>query len=86
MFHTADPKDILQGRITDVYFERTIGILKAKKINPVVKAEFIAKSFPYNRPWAVLSGMEEIAYLLKQLPVRAIGRSGRARSFIHTNR
>ncbi len=70
MFHTADPKDILEGRITDVYFERTLRILKAKKINPVVKAEFIAKSFPDDRRWAVLSGMAEIAYLLKQLPVR----------------
>lgn len=70
MFHTADPKDIIEGKITDVYFERTLKILKAKGINPVVKAEFIAKSLPEEWQWAVLAGMEEAAYLLKHLPVK----------------
>jgi nicotinate phosphoribosyltransferase len=70
MFHTADPKDIIKGKITDVYFERTLKILKAKKINPVVKAEFIAKSLPGDWQWAVLSGMEEASYLLKNLRVK----------------
>ena len=69
MFHTADPKDIIKGEITDVYFERTLRILKAKGINPVVKAEFIAKSLPDGWNWAVLAGIEEVAYLLKHLPV-----------------
>ena len=69
MFHTADPEDILQGKITDVYFERTLKILKAKKINPLVKAEFIAKSLPDNWQWAVFAGLDEISYLLKNLPV-----------------
>lgn len=58
MFHTAEPKDIIDGKITDVYFERTLKILKAKKINPVVKAEFIAKSLPENWPWAVLQDLK----------------------------
>ncbi|GBD95497.1 MAG TPA: nicotinate phosphoribosyltransferase [Nitrospirae bacterium] len=71
MFHTADAKDIIEGKITDVYFERTLKILKAKKINPVVKAEFIAKSLPDEWQWAVLAGMEEVSYLLKNLPVKA---------------
>ena len=58
MFHTVDPQDILDGRITDVYFERTLKILKAKGINPVVKAEFIAKSFPSPKasPCTLMSG------------------------------
>lgn len=30
MFHTASPADILEGKITDVYFERTLRILKEK--------------------------------------------------------
>jgi nicotinate phosphoribosyltransferase len=59
MFHIADPKDILDGRITDVYFERALAILKAKGINPMVKAEFIAKSLPAGWKWALLTGMEE---------------------------
>ncbi|UCF86817.1 MAG: nicotinate phosphoribosyltransferase [Nitrospiraceae bacterium] len=71
MFHTAEPEDILNGRITDVYFERTLRILEAKKTNPTVKAEFIAKSLPDSWQWAVLAGMEEVAYLLKHLPVKA---------------
>ena len=70
MFHTAEPKDIIEGKITDVYFERTLKILKAKGINPVVKAEFIAKGLPDGWQWAVLAGMEEVAYLLKYLPVK----------------
>ncbi len=70
MFHTADPKDIVKGRITDVYFERTLKILKARKINPVVKAEFMAKSFPQGWKWAVLAGVEEVSFVLENLPVR----------------
>ncbi len=70
MFHTADPKDVIDGRITDVYFERTLKILKAKKINPVVKAEFIAKSLPENWPWAIFAGFEEAVYLMKHLPIK----------------
>ena len=69
MFHTADSKDIVNGKITDVYFERTLKILKAKKINPRVKAEFIAKNLPDEWKWAVFAGMEEISDLLKKLPV-----------------
>ncbi len=70
MFHTADPKDILEGRITDVYFERTLKILRAKGINPLVRAEFIAKSLPENWKWAVFAGLEEVLSLVKNLPVK----------------
>jgi nicotinate phosphoribosyltransferase len=70
MFHTADPEDILNGKITDVYFERSLKILRAGKINPFVKAEFIAKSLPDNWPWAIFAGLEESLYLMKNLPVK----------------
>jgi nicotinate phosphoribosyltransferase len=70
MFHTADPRDILEGRITDVYFERTLKILRAKGINPLVRAEFIAKSLPENWKWAVFAGLEEVLNLVKNLPVK----------------
>ncbi len=70
MFHTADPKDVIDGKITDVYFERTLKILKAKRINPIVKAEFIAKNLPENWPWAVFAGLEEAMYLMKHLPIK----------------
>jgi nicotinate phosphoribosyltransferase len=69
MFHTANPRDVVRGKITDVYFERTLKILRAKKINPVVKAEFIAKSLPGEWRWAVLAGMEEATDILRSIPV-----------------
>lgn len=70
MFHTADQQDIINGKITDVYFERTLRILKEKGINPVVRAEFIAKSLPDEWPWAVLAGLDEALRLMATLPVK----------------
>jgi len=70
MFLTADPEDIVGGKITDVYFERALRILKARNINPVVKAEFIAKSLPDNWPWALLTGTGEAMELMQHLKVK----------------
>ncbi len=70
MFHIADPREIIEGKITDVYFERALKIIKAKKLNKKVKAEVIAKSLPENWPWTVFAGLEEAGYLLKHLPVK----------------
>jgi nicotinate phosphoribosyltransferase len=69
MFHVADPKDIKNGKMTDVYFVRTMEVLKAKKIDKWVKAEFIAKRFPEDYGWGFLAGIEEAAGLLKDLKV-----------------
>jgi nicotinate phosphoribosyltransferase len=44
-------------------------VLKAKKIDKWVRAEFIAKRFPEDYGWGVLAGIEETAYLLKDLKV-----------------
>jgi len=70
MFQVAQPKDILEGKITDVYFERTLKILRKKGINPLVRAEIIAKAMPQKWPWALFAGLEEALYLMKHLPVR----------------
>ena len=70
MFHVAGEKEIKAGKVTDVYFQRTLEILKTKGINPRVKAEFVAKSLPDEWSWAVLTGLDEIAQLLKNLPVK----------------
>ena len=69
MFHIADPKEIKEGKLTDVYFVRTMQVLKAKKIDKWVKAEFIAKRFPEDYGWGVFAGIEETAELLKDLRV-----------------
>jgi len=70
MFHIADPKDIKAGKYTDVYFTRTMEVLKAKKIDKRVRAEFIAKRFPEDYSWGVFAGLEEAIYLLKGLPIQ----------------
>ena len=69
MLHTASAQQIKDGLVTDIYFERTEKILRAKGIDQEVRAEFIAKGLPANWPWAVFAGVEECAALLKDLPV-----------------
>ena len=70
MFLTADPQEVLEGRITDVYFQRALAILKAKNLNPRVRAEIIAKNLPHDWPWAILAGLGEAADLMKTLNIR----------------
>ncbi|MBI5493201.1 MAG: nicotinate phosphoribosyltransferase [Deltaproteobacteria bacterium] len=65
MFHIADPRDIKNGRVTDVYFSRTLEILKAKGVDKRVRAEFFAKKLPNGIPWGVLAGIEEVARLME---------------------
>lgn len=65
MFHISDPKDIKDGRVTDVYFSRTLEILKAKGIDKRVRAEFFAKKLPEGYGWGVLAGVEEVAHLME---------------------
>jgi len=69
LIHTATWKEVKEGLITDIYFERTKQILEAKGIDVPVRAEVVAKGLPSNWPWAVLAGVEECAELLKDLPV-----------------
>jgi nicotinate phosphoribosyltransferase len=69
LIHTATWKEAREGLITDIYFERTKKILKAKGIDVSVRAEFMAHVFPLNWPWAVLAGVEECVEVLKDLPV-----------------
>lgn len=68
MFFTSSEEEILKGKTTDVYFERTYEILKAKNINPEVKVEIFLKFFPDNYSWGVLSGIEESLRLLGTIP------------------
>jgi len=70
MFLIADPKEIIDGKVTDVYFERALTILKAKKINPVVKAEFIAKNLPDGWHWALFTGIGEAMDLIQHLKIK----------------
>src|SRR5467141_1185070 len=69
-FHTASEPEIKAGQVSDVYFQRTIQILKAKRLTKRVKAEIRLKSFP-QADWSfgILAGIEEAAALLEGLPV-----------------
>jgi nicotinate phosphoribosyltransferase len=69
LFHTAKDEDIKAGRITDVYFQRTLEILRHRGLAQHAVAEVILKSFPAGWHWGVLAGIEEAAALLTGLPV-----------------
>ncbi len=69
MFHIAEPDDIRSGKVTDVYFARTLEVLRAKGIDRRVRAEFFAKKLPQGWPWGVVAGVEEVAHLMEGKPV-----------------
>src|SRR6059036_2269999 len=70
-FHTASDAEIKGGEVYDVYFERTVQILKARGDRKRVKAEVYLKALPEDWDWAVLAGVEEAAALLEGVPVTA---------------
>ena len=63
-FHIASEPDIKAGQVSDVYFARTVEILRARGLTKRVKAEIRLKSFP-QADWSfgVLAGIEEAAGL-----------------------
>ena len=67
-FHTALDADIKSGAVSDVYFARTVEILKARGDRKRVKAEIYLKSLPDDWQWGVLAGIEEAAALLAGVP------------------
>jgi hypothetical protein len=54
--------------VTDVYFARTLEIQAARR-GETVTAEVVLKSFPSGWGWGVLAGIDEVATLLRDLPV-----------------
>jgi nicotinate phosphoribosyltransferase len=69
-FYYATEDEIRRGETTDVYFKRTEQILKAKGLDDVkVVAEITAGELPEKWSWAVLSGVEELVALMKDVPV-----------------
>ena len=65
-FFLATEDEIREGRTTDVYFLRTLDVLRksGKDQEPVV-AEITTGSLPNGWPWGVLCGLEEVVRLLK---------------------
>ncbi|MCE5261446.1 MAG: nicotinate phosphoribosyltransferase [Euryarchaeota archaeon] len=65
-FFSAEHDDIQKGLTTDVYFQRTEAILKAKGLLDVhTRSEVTVADLPDAWPWAVLCGTEEVVRILE---------------------
>ena len=65
-FYIATSEEIKAGKTTDVYFLRTLDILKkAGKDRTSVVAEVTAGNLPSGWPWGVFCGVEEAVHLLQ---------------------
>ncbi len=67
-------EDIVNAKVTDVYFDRAVYALKVKGLDKRVKAEVSVKKLPKNYKWGVFVGLEEVLELLdsKNINVRSI--------------
>ncbi|MHA1130930.1 MAG: nicotinate phosphoribosyltransferase [Candidatus Helarchaeota archaeon] len=66
LFHTANDTEIRDGKTTDIYFTRSVKILREKGLENVrVYAEVSTSGLPNQWPWAVLAGIKEVAHLLE---------------------
>ncbi len=69
-FHIASEDEIKSGKTTDIYFDRTEEILESEGLSDrEVTVEVTASSLPAEWPWAVLSGLDEVAKLFEDVPV-----------------
>ncbi|MFP3317784.1 MAG: nicotinate phosphoribosyltransferase [Thermoplasmata archaeon] len=71
-FFIADEEEILSGKTTDVYFLRTIEVLKKENVHKNVLMEVTTQDHKY--PWFVFAGLEEVVNLLrgKKITLRAL--------------
>lgn len=68
--YIASSDDILQGRVTDIYFVRTKEILIKKGLADVrVRMEFHVNGVPRGYEWVVYSGLEDALKVLSQRTV-----------------
>ena len=65
-FYVATADEIRAGRTTDIYFVRTLDILKkAGRDRVSVVAEATTTSLPNDWPWGIFCGLEEVVHLLE---------------------
>lgn len=72
LFYTARDEEIINGEATDIYFMRTVEVLKAAGLDKVkVRAEFHVVNLPRNYKWAVFAGLKEVVNIAvtKELPI-----------------
>ncbi len=64
-FYIATADEIRAGRTTDIYFVRTLDVLKkAGRSQTNVVAEVTTGALPNNWPWGIFCGLEEVVHLL----------------------
>ncbi len=61
----ASEDEIKAGKITDIYFVRTVDVIKKSGKDKKVRMEFHAYSLPKDYEWAVFAGLEEALEILK---------------------
>jgi nicotinate phosphoribosyltransferase len=71
----ASEDEILHGKTTDVYFNRTVEILEKENLNPIVHAEFTVSGMPKDMEWGVLAGANDALKLLEGKRVDVYGLS-----------
>ena len=64
LFHLATHQEIKAGEVADVYFNRTVQILRARGNRARVKAEVYLKNLPGDWGWGILAGIEEVSRVL----------------------
>lgn len=69
MFHICPEEKIKKAAITDIYFDRTVKIIRERNLDKFVAAEVRARELPGSYPWAILAGVEEALKLLEGLAV-----------------
>lgn len=68
--HIATAQEIKEGKITDIYFERTSKALEKAGITEIkVRMEFHSYGLPQGYEWGVFAGLEEALYLLEGINV-----------------
>ncbi len=63
--YVAKEDEIKRGEATDIYFIRTVNIVKKSGKDKLVRMEFHAYSLPKGYEWAVFAGLEEVLALLE---------------------
>lgn len=66
LFAVATEDEVVRGEVTDIYFKRTVDVLKAAGLDKVkVRAEFHVMNLPRGYTWAVFTGLGEVLNLVK---------------------
>lgn len=61
----ATEEEIKSGKTTDIYFERTLKVLKGEGIDPIVHAEVTVSGMPEGNSWGIVAGIDDALKLFE---------------------